>query len=37
VISIVNEKNKTVRIKWGPLCLGEDDEWETFEQLLATK
>jgi hypothetical protein len=35
VISIVNEKKNTVRIKWGPLCLGEDDEPETVEQRLS--
>ena len=37
VISIVNEKKSTVRIKWDPLCLGENDEPETVEQLLPMK
>jgi len=37
VISIVNEKKNTVRINRDPLCLGEDDEPETVEQLLPMK
>ena len=37
VIKIVNENKKTVRIRWDPICLGEDDETETVEQLLLTK
>jgi len=37
VISIVNEKKNTVKIKWNPLGLGEDDEPETVEQLLPMK
>ena len=37
VISIVNEKKNTVRFKWDPLCLGENDEPETVEQLLPMK
>jgi len=37
VIGIVNEKKKTVRIKWDSLCLSEDVETETVEQLNPTK
>jgi len=37
VIYIVNEEKNTVRIKWDPLCLGEDDEPDTVEQLLPMK
>ena len=37
VIGIVNEKKKTVRIKWDLICLDEDDETEAVEQLHPTK